>query len=94
MLVGDGGFEPPTSTMSTWRSTPELIALSICYPKRADNDTQASHYWQYLTCQPIADAKPHFPNSLNFIPKAGRLLELQVAGMLQHAFFEFQGLFE
>ncbi len=26
-LVGDGGFEPPTSTMSTWRSTPELIAL-------------------------------------------------------------------
>ena len=25
-LVGDGGFEPPTSTMSTWRSTPELIA--------------------------------------------------------------------
>ncbi len=27
-LVGDGGFEPPTSTMSTWRSTPELIAQS------------------------------------------------------------------
>ena len=26
-VVGDGGFEPPTSTMSTWRSTPELIAL-------------------------------------------------------------------
>ena len=26
-MVGDGGFEPPTSTMSTWRSTPELIAL-------------------------------------------------------------------
>ncbi len=26
-LVGDGGLEPPTSTMSTWRSTPELIAL-------------------------------------------------------------------
>ena len=25
-LVGDGGLEPPTSTMSTWRSTPELIA--------------------------------------------------------------------
>jgi hypothetical protein len=27
VLVGDGGLEPPTSTMSTWRSTPELIAL-------------------------------------------------------------------
>ena len=26
-LVGDAGFEPATSTMSTWRSTPELIAL-------------------------------------------------------------------
>ena len=26
-MVGDGGLEPPTSTMSTWRSTPELIAL-------------------------------------------------------------------
>ena len=26
IMVGDGGFEPPTSTMSTWRSTPELIA--------------------------------------------------------------------
>ena len=31
-VVGDGGFEPPTSTMSTWRSTPELIALfPDCY---------------------------------------------------------------
>ena len=28
-LVGDPGFEPGTSTMSTWRSTPELIALLI-----------------------------------------------------------------
>ncbi len=28
-LVGDGGLEPPTSTMSTWRSTPELIALFL-----------------------------------------------------------------
>ena len=27
-MVGDGGLEPPTSTMSTWRSTPELIALT------------------------------------------------------------------
>src|SRR5690606_12255975 len=26
-MVGDGGLEPPISTMSTWRSTPELIAL-------------------------------------------------------------------
>jgi hypothetical protein len=25
-LVGDAGLEPATSTMSTWRSTPELIA--------------------------------------------------------------------
>jgi hypothetical protein len=25
-VVGDAGFEPATSTMSTWRSTPELIA--------------------------------------------------------------------
>ena len=30
-LVGDGGLEPPTSTMSTWRSTPELIAQHIDY---------------------------------------------------------------
>ena len=30
-LVGDAGFEPATSTMSTWRSTPELIALSYNY---------------------------------------------------------------
>ena len=29
IMVGDGGFEPPTSTMSTWRSTPELIAQKI-----------------------------------------------------------------
>ena len=28
-MVGDAGFEPATSTMSTWRSTPELIALLI-----------------------------------------------------------------
>ena len=28
-LVGDGGLEPPTSTMSTWRSTPELIARFV-----------------------------------------------------------------
>ena len=28
-LVGDAGFEPATSTMSTWRSTPELIALLL-----------------------------------------------------------------
>ena len=28
-LVGDAGFEPATSTMSTWRSTPELIALQL-----------------------------------------------------------------
>ena len=38
-LVGDDGFEPTTSTMSTWRSTPELIALSkhpafACVPLR------------------------------------------------------------
>ena len=31
VLVGDGGLEPPTSTMSTWRSTPELIALPSNY---------------------------------------------------------------
>ena len=36
-LVGDAGFEPATSTMSTWRSTPELIAQisSISIQKRA-----------------------------------------------------------
>jgi hypothetical protein len=34
-LVGDGGFEPPTSTMSTWRSTPELIALKNSLPAAA-----------------------------------------------------------
>ncbi len=31
-LVGDSGFEPLTSTMSTWRSTPELIALFNASP--------------------------------------------------------------
>ncbi len=34
-LVGDGGLEPPTSTMSTWRSTPELIALHYLPPDQA-----------------------------------------------------------
>ncbi len=34
-LVGSGGFEPPTPTMSRWCSTPELRAyiliLSLCF---------------------------------------------------------------
>ena len=31
LLVGDGGLEPPTSTMSTWRSPPELIAHFLSF---------------------------------------------------------------
>ncbi len=33
-LVGDAGLEPATSTMSTWRSTPELIALHMLVPRQ------------------------------------------------------------
>src|SRR5690606_7519649 len=43
-VVGDGGFEPPTSTMSTWRSTPELIARPAV-PDAAGTAEGRRRYW-------------------------------------------------
>lgn len=33
-MVGDSGFEPLTSTVSRWRSPPELIARTIKHQRK------------------------------------------------------------
>ncbi len=100
-VVGDGGFEPPTSTMSTWRSTPELIAqLKQCVPaeKRAtkilkapdmcNTNCRSGVLLQSLSGQFIAHTQPDPPHFLDLVPEPGRLLEFQVPGMLQHLLLE------
>ena len=88
-LVGDGGFEPPTSTMSTWRSTPELIAQT-----QAAYDTQGPAAKQLRHQHALYPAQPQliFPDPADLIPQLRRLLELEIPGRLEHVLLEFRGL--
>ena len=91
-LVGDGGFEPPTSTMSTWRSTPELIAPIKPTPRRrAAYDTQAVPGAQDpLARLAIGETKAFQADPADLISKPCRLLKFKIPGMPEHLFLELR----
>ncbi len=101
ILVGDGGLEPPTSTMSTWRSTPELIArknsATSCEGRhKILKPLEVRKALGRLFSGPSAGLAIRYPeavraDTLNLVSQPSCLLKFQVASMLQHAFFELGG---
>ena len=92
-VVGGAGFEPATSTMSTWRSTPELTApIPEGSRKILKQYNYRKTYHAYspapLTGISLGHAEGVAAHCLDLVPEFRGLLEFEVARVPEHLLLE------